>query len=160
KFRIQDDDEHSFFADVRRMMPGQVLTIDASGTTITLFTRLQEELREIAALHSRYYSPAVVDEYRERFHESVRLRLQSAVRFGTSLSSGLDSSAVAAVIARQLREQPQDGDFSAIGNRQNTFSAIFPNSTNDEERYVDALLEENRGQITAHKIQPDSQSFL
>lgn len=160
KFRIQDDDEQTFFAGVRRLMPGQVLTIDASGTTITPFTRLQEELREIAARPSRSYSPAVVDEYRERFHESVRLRLQSEVRVGTSLSGGLDSSAVAAVIARQLREQPQDGDFSAIGSRQNTFSAIFPNSTNDEERYVDALLEENRGQITAHKIQPDSQSFL
>ena len=160
KFRIQDDDEQTFFAGIRRLMPGQTLTIDAAGTTITPFTRLQEELREIAARPSRPYSQAVVDEYRERFHESVRLRLQSEVPVGTSLSGGLDSSAVAAVIARQLREQPHDEDFSAVGSRQNTFSAVFPNSTNDEERYVDALLEENRGQITPHKILPESETFL
>src|SRR5699024_4120005 len=115
-------------------------------TTITPFTRLQDELREIASRPARPYSQAVVDEYRERFHDSVRLRLQSEMPVGTSLSGGLDSSAVAAVIARQLREQPQDEDFSAVGSPQNTFSAIFPNSTNGEERYVDALLEENRGQ--------------
>ena len=73
---------------------------------------------------------------------------------GTSLSGGLDSSAVAAVIGRHLREQPQDENFSAVGTRQNTFSAVFPNSSNDEERYVDALLEDYQGQITSHKIHP------
>ena len=160
KFRVQDDDEQTFFEGIRRLMPGQTLVIDASGTRITPFTRLQEELRDIAARPSRPYSEAVTAEYRQRFHDTVRLRLQSEVPVGTSLSGGLDSSAVAAVIARQLREQPQDEDFSAVGTRQNTFSAVFPNSTNDEERYVDALLEENRGQITAHKILPDSEAFL
>src|SRR5699024_9595327 len=78
----------------------------------------------------------------------------SEVPVGTSLSGGLDSSAVAAVIARHLREQPEDERFSAVGSRQNTFSAVFPNSSNDEERYVDALLDDYQGQITAHKITP------
>uniref|UniRef100_UPI0030D7527B asparagine synthase-related protein n=1 Tax=Picosynechococcus sp. (strain ATCC 27264 / PCC 7002 / PR-6) TaxID=32049 RepID=UPI0030D7527B len=103
---------------------------------------------------------SVVDEYRERFQDSVRMRLQSEVPVGTSLSGGLDSSAVAAVIARQLREQPEDAGYEAVGSRQNTFSAVFPNSSNDEERYVDALLDENRGQITAHKIHPQPEAFL
>ncbi|HEX7350156.1 asparagine synthase (glutamine-hydrolyzing) [Brachybacterium sp.] len=160
KFRVQDDDSRTFFAGVHRLMSGEVLEIRADGTEISSFTRLKEELREIAARPSRPYDESVVDEYRERFQEAVRLRLQSEVPVGTSLSGGLDSSAVAAVIARHLREQPQDESFSAVGSRQNTFSAVFPRSSNDEERYVDALLEENRGQITAHKIMPQPEAFL
>src|SRR5690606_19355154 len=124
KFRVQDDDSQTFFEGVRRLMAGEVLEIRADGTEISSFTRLQEELREIAARPSRAYDESVVDEYRERFQESVRLRLQSEVPVGTSLSGGLDSSAVAAVIARQLREQPEDEGYSAVGTRQNTFSAV------------------------------------
>jgi asparagine synthase (glutamine-hydrolysing) len=160
KYRVQDDDEQTFFAGIRRLMPGQMITIDADGVRVSAFTRLQDELREIAAQPGRAYDESVVDEYRERFQESVRLRLQSEVPVGTSLSGGLDSSAVAAVIARQLREKPQDEDFSAVGTRQNTFSAVFPKSVNDEEKYVDELLGDYSGQITAHKIHPDSDSFL
>ncbi|MGO3503491.1 MAG: asparagine synthase (glutamine-hydrolyzing), partial [Brachybacterium tyrofermentans] len=160
KFRVQDDDSQTFFRGVRRLMAGEVLEIRADGTSVTAFTRLQEELREIAERPSRPYSQEVVDEYRERFQESVRLRLQSEVPVGTSLSGGLDSSAVAAVIARHLREQPQDENFSAVGSRQNTFSAVFPNSSNDEEAYVDKLLSDNAGQITAHKIHPQPDAFL
>ncbi|MGO2361009.1 MAG: asparagine synthase (glutamine-hydrolyzing) [Brachybacterium tyrofermentans] len=160
KFRVQDDDSQTFFRGVRRLMEGEVLEISADGTSVTSFTRLQEELREIAERPSRPYSQEVVDEYRERFQESVRLRLQSEVPVGTSLSGGLDSSAVAAVIARHLREQPQDENFSAVGSRQNTFSAVFPNSSNDEEAYVDKLLSDNAGQITAHKIHPQPDAFL
>ena len=160
KFRVQDDDSRTFFAGVNRLMSGEVLEIRADGTEVTPFTRLQDELREIAARPSRPYDESVVDEYRERFQESVRLRLQSEVPVGTSLSGGLDSSAVAAVIARHLREQPQDESFAAVGSRQNTFSAVFPNSSNDEEAYVDKLLSDNAGQITAHKIHPQPEAFL
>ena len=160
KFRVQDDDSRTFFAGVNRLMSGEVLEIRPDGTEVRSFTRLKEELREIAARPSRPYDQSVVDEYRERFQDSVRMRLQSEVPVGTSLSGGLDSSAVAAVIARQLREQPEDEGYEAVGSRQNTFSAVFPNSSNDEERYVDALLDENRGQITAHKIHPQPEAFL
>ncbi|WP_114855277.1 asparagine synthase (glutamine-hydrolyzing) [Brachybacterium sp. YJGR34] len=160
KFRVQDDDSRTFFRGVKRLMPGQVLQLSADGTEISSFTRLQEELREIAARPARPYSDEVVAEYRERFQEAVRLRLQSEVPVGTSLSGGLDSSAVAAVIARHLRDAPQDESYRAVGSRQNTFSAVFPNSSNDEERYVDALLEDNAGQITAHKITPQPDAFL
>lgn len=160
KFRIQDDDEQTFFAGIKRLMPGQVATVDASGLRVEPFTRLQEELREIAAQPGRPLSDEVIAEYRERFEHAVRLRLQSEVPVGTSLSGGLDSSAVAAVIARHLRENPSDESYAAVGSRQNTFSAVFPKSTNDEERYVDALLNDYQGQITAHKIHPSPDLFL
>ncbi len=80
RFRVQDDDEQTFFEGVRRLLPGQMLVIGPDGVEVSSFTRLQEELREIASRPGRQLTPpAVVDEYRERFQEAVRLRLQSEV---------------------------------------------------------------------------------
>ncbi|MDO5661221.1 MAG: asparagine synthase (glutamine-hydrolyzing) [Brachybacterium sp.] len=160
KHRIHDDGEQTFFRGIRRLLPGQMLQVDADGVRVETFTALQDELRALAAQPGRPYSEEVVSEYRERFEESVRLRLQSEVPVGTSLSGGLDSSAVAAVIARHLREQGEADGYEAVGSRQNTFSAVFPKSINDEEHYVDALLEKYEERITAHKIRPDAQLFL
>lgn len=160
RFRVQDDSEETFFAGIRRLLPGQMLIADADGVRVQSYTRLQQELRELAAQPPRPYTPEVVQEYRERLTEAVRMRLQAEVPVGTSLSGGLDSSAVAALIAQHLRDDPADTGYASVGTRQNTFSAVFPNSRNDEEAYVDALLETYEGQITAHKIHPSSESFL
>ena len=105
-----------------------------------MFTRLKEELLELASVQ-RPYDAAAAAEYKRRLVESVRLRLQSEVPVGTSLSGGLDSSAVA-VIINQLLNEGDALSLSAVGARQNTFSAIFPGSINDEERYVDDVLDD------------------
>ncbi|MGL5861291.1 MAG: asparagine synthase-related protein, partial [Phycicoccus sp.] len=90
--------------------------------------------------------------------ESIRLRLQSEVPVGTSLSGGLDSSAVAVVI-NQLLNQGDELSTRSVGTRQNTFSAVFPGSINDEERYVDDVLDSCRGHVEAHKIRPTADEF-
>ena len=159
RFRVQDDGTETFFAGINRLLGGQMMTVDASGVTISSYTDLQNELRALADGPQREYSPAVTAEYSKRLTDSVRARLQSEVPVGTSLSGGLDSSAVAAIIALALGEKA-DAAMAAVGPKQNTFSAVFPNSINDEERYVDAVLAKYEGRITAHKIKPDASQFL
>ena len=88
----------------------------------------------------------------------MRLRLQSEVPVGTSLSGGLDSSAVA-VIINQLLNEGDELSTRAVGTRQNTFSAVFPGSINDEERYVDDVLEICTGHVDSHKILPTADEF-
>ena len=102
------------------------MTIAADGSVERRpFTRLREELLELAR-EQRPYDEAVAREYRERLTEAVRLRLQSEVPVGTSLSGGLDSSAVAVIINRLLNEHDRTAE--SVGPQQNTFSAIFPDS--------------------------------
>ncbi|MFI5086061.1 MAG: asparagine synthase (glutamine-hydrolyzing) [Actinomycetales bacterium] len=158
QFRIHDEEAATFFEGIRKLMPGEKLVLDtATGNyTVSAFTRLKEELAELAGIETPY-SQAVIDEYRDRFTEAVRLRLQSEVPVGTALSGGLDSSAVVATINKLMQEKAAATD--SLGATQQTFSAIFPNSINDEEKYADAVLATCQGNVTSHKILPKAAEF-
>ncbi len=157
RFRAHEDGVETFFDGIERLAPGEMLTADATGIQRRMFTRLKEELLELAA-EQRPYDEAAAAEYKRRLVESVRLRLQSEVPVGTSLSGGLDSSAVA-VIINQLLNEGDELSTRAVGTRQNTFSAVFPGSINDEERYVDEVLQICGGHVEAHKITPTADEF-
>ena len=103
RFRAHEDGTETFFDGIERLAPGEMLTADGNGIQRRMFTRLKEELLELAH-EQRPYDDAAAAEYKRRLVESVRLRLQSEVPVGTSLSGGLDSSAVA-VIINQLLER-------------------------------------------------------
>ncbi|MBD2758341.1 asparagine synthase (glutamine-hydrolyzing) [Yimella sp. cx-573] len=156
RFRIHEDGRETFFEGIERLQPGEMLTIDASGTERKPYTQLQQELAELGK-QQRPYDEAAAAEYKARLIESIRLRLQSEVPVGTSLSGGLDSSAVAVIINQLLNEG--DATTSSVGARQNTFSAVFPGSMNDEEKYVDAVLDICKGQVESHKILPTADEF-
>jgi asparagine synthase (glutamine-hydrolysing) len=161
QFRIHDEEPDTFFEGITKLMPGEKLVVDlnpagAGGFTVSPYTRLKEELAELASIGTPY-SPEVVEEYRQRFTEGVRLRLQSEVPVGTALSGGLDSSAVVATINKLMQENAAATD--SLGATQQTFTAIFPNSINDEEKYADAVLATCKGNVTSHKILPKAAEF-
>lgn len=157
RFRAHEDGTQTFFDGIERLAPGEMLEADGAGIRRRMFTRLKEELLELAH-EQRPYDDAAAAEYKRRLVESVRLRLQSEVPVGTSLSGGLDSSAVA-VIINQLLNEGDELSTRAVGTRQNTFSAVFPGSINDEERYVDDVLDICTGHVDSHKILPTADEF-
>ncbi|OMH24382.1 asparagine synthase (glutamine-hydrolyzing) [Tersicoccus phoenicis] len=158
QFRIHDEESATFFAGIDKLLPGQKLVLDTTTGEheVSMFTRLEEELAELASVE-RPYDAGVVDEYRERFTEAVRLRLQSEVPVGTALSGGLDSSAVVVTINKLMRQKAAATD--SLGAKQQTFSAVFPNSINDEEKYADAVLASVQGNVDSHKILPKAHEF-
>lgn len=158
RFRIHDDERETFFNGIERLLPGEMITIRRDGVERGLFTNLQNELLDLAQ-QAKPYTSAEVDSYHEKLTEAIRLRLQSEVPVGTSLSGGLDSSAVVAIISKLLEEHTEDATVSSVGARQNTFSAVFPKSINDEERYVDDLIARHNDVIAAHKVLPTADTF-
>jgi asparagine synthase (glutamine-hydrolysing) len=156
RFRVHDNSRETFFSGVEKLLPGEMLVIDKSGYEIRAYTRFRDELRELAKIN-KPYTDAARDQYLNMLTDSIRMRLQSDVTIGTSLSGGLDSSTVAVLIARLMNQEASAT--TAVGPRQNVFSAIFPGSINDEERYVDAATASCGDSLTVHKILPNADEF-
>ena len=84
----------SMVAGVQKLMPGTTLTIDAHGAEERTFWKLRFQPD---------YGPSREDwmeQIRDLFTDSVRLRLRSDVPLGTLLSGGVDSTLIAATLSR------------------------------------------------------------
>ena len=157
RFRVHDDTERTFFAGVSRLMPGECAVITTDGRVHTAsYTRLFAELPQLAA-HPRPYDATARRQFRETLRAAIRDRLVSDVPVGSALSGGLDSSTVVATINELLAAR--DREAIAVGDRQQSFSAVFPGERNDEERYVDAVAQPCAN-LTVHKIRPSADQFL
>jgi asparagine synthase (glutamine-hydrolysing) len=80
-----------------------------------------------------------VERFAELFLDAVRLRLRSDVRVGTSLSGGLDSSAVVCAMHRLLRDGRFD-DPRVQRDSQSVFVASFPGTLQDETPYAEEVI--------------------
>jgi asparagine synthase (glutamine-hydrolysing) len=91
----------SIFKHIKKLEPAQILVCSRSGLNIRPYWHLEMD-GTIAPLSIE----AAMEELMELFDECVRLRLISDVPLGAFLSGGVDSSAVVASMARQLRHEP------------------------------------------------------
>ncbi|HVI69794.1 MAG TPA: asparagine synthase (glutamine-hydrolyzing) [Magnetospirillaceae bacterium] len=156
RFRIHDESPETFFSGIYKLMAGEYMILDASGMTIDRFTKLPEVLAE-KAKKPIAYTPEQTGAYKKAFTESVRVRLMSEVPVGTCLSGGLDSSAVTLTMNELFYKH--DSSAESIGTVQNTFSAVFPGSINDEEKYVDAVVDRCKGDVKVYKVYPTVEVF-
>lgn len=156
RFRIHDESKETFFAGIYKLMAGEYMVLDADGMKIDTFTSLPQVLAKKAKT-PKPYTPEETARYKKAFTEAVRIRLMSEVPVGTCLSGGLDSSAVTLTINDLFFRN--DDSAESVGKVQNTFSAVFPGSINDEEKYVDAVVERCKGDVKVHKVYPTSEQF-
>ncbi|MEM9920490.1 MAG: asparagine synthase (glutamine-hydrolyzing) [Bacteroidota bacterium] len=127
----------SLYKGVWQLMPGQWLCYDLEKGTFNCSNYLQ--LRTNQTLNIPSFEQAAKG-LEAALRQSVRLHLRSDVSIGTSLSGGLDSSAIMA-----LAQQEQDGTFSP-----EAFSYCPGIEGYDESTYIDLLIE--RYQLHSHKI--------
>ena len=93
--------ENGIFRGVKEMLPGTVLRFGRAGAKITTYWSLtaQEHTDDL---------DTTVATVRELLEESVRQQVVSDVPLGAFLSGGLDSSAIAALAAREMRRAGHD----------------------------------------------------
>lgn len=119
-----------------RVPPGHFLSIDASGTKG--LERWWDTSSHLPSVPSKYEQQ--VDGFRDLFLDAVRLRMRSDVAIGTSLSGGLDSSAVASAMAHVAKHSDGDMLERCASDWQRTFIATFPGHAVDERVYADMVV--------------------
>jgi asparagine synthase (glutamine-hydrolysing) len=88
----------TLFAGIRHVLPGTVLSVDASGARATRWWNLADQTPQPQPF------AAWQEELLALLDDAVRLRLRADVPFGAFLSGGVDSSTVVALMRRHVRE--------------------------------------------------------
>jgi asparagine synthase (glutamine-hydrolysing) len=134
---------------VMRMPPGHSITITPAGAP--KFHAWWDTMANLPAIPTRYEEQ--VEQFRALFLDAVRLRMRSDVAIGTSLSGGLDSSAVASTMAHVAASGAHDLDRCAV-DWQRTFIATFPGHAVDEREYADLVVHHTGARPTYWPFDP------
>jgi asparagine synthase (glutamine-hydrolysing) len=134
--------EETLFCGVRRLLPGHTLLWRDGELKIEKFWDVHFAPDEDEARRDVDY----VDEWRELFRESVRLRLMADVPLGMFLSGGIDSSAIAAMMSGMVSEPIK------------TFSVAFTEREANELEY--ARLVAQKFGTDHHEIVVSPQQFF
>ena len=134
----------TLFKGIHRLMPGHTLVYQDGTARVRQYWDVPtgRENAETARLSER----DAVRRFRELLEESVRIRLMADVPLGMFLSGGLDSSAIAAVMARMIDRPLQ------------TFSVAFKDRAFSELDYARQVSRAIRAD--AHEIVIDEQDFF
>jgi asparagine synthase (glutamine-hydrolysing) len=138
-----EDPTAAYVAGITQVPPGTTVRLTERGPGAPrpwfCLDRLLDEARS--------GTPASEDEVLAALDRSVELRLRSDVEVGTSLSGGVDSSAVVA----SLRAVDPDRPLHA-------FTASFPGRDIDE--WDRAALVAERFDVTIHRVEPTADGFV
>lgn len=130
--------ELAFYKNIYQLPPASYLTISyRDGVLSAPVTTRYWDLDTTGQFSGS--ADEAVEELRARLQASVRLRLRADVPVGSSLSGGVDSASVAALVRRE--QQDLQG-----------FSAIFPGFAKDEAALIDGL--SSRLGIASRQVAP------
>ncbi len=93
--------EHTFFAGIHQLQPGEWMRVTATGGRKKTFWRLQS-----LAQHNQKSIESTVSDFQQEFAEIVSSQLMSDVPVGVFLSGGIDSSTVAAFAKKSGQRLP------------------------------------------------------
>jgi asparagine synthase (glutamine-hydrolysing) len=141
--RYDESDETTLFKGINRLPGAHAMTVGGSGELTRSWCYWTPDF---SVSRERYRERDAVEQFRHLIERSVSMRLRSDVPVGTSLSGGLDSSTLVALVAKMK-------DARGIVT-QNTFSARFDGDPALSEGPFIDLVASATG-VNAHMTSPD-----
>jgi asparagine synthase (glutamine-hydrolysing) len=139
------DSSATFYKDIHQLSPSHYLLIETGAQNKISLSSYWDIDKET---HTTFSEDKAIEQFAELLRTSVARRLRSDVALGTSLSGGLDSSTIAALMQSQLT--------TTISN--SAFSAVFPGFDKDETKYIDLITSELS--IQRYTTTPTAQGFV
>lgn len=138
-----DSGEQTFYEGVKRLPQAHSLTLSADLLLRTQrYWDVDPRIRDEGKTDDWYAA-----QFRQHLTESIRIRLRADVPVGSSLSGGLDSTAVVSIINRLLPPE----------SLQKTFSARFDDPARDEGKWMGLVTRANR--VEPHDVWPTAEGF-
>jgi asparagine synthase (glutamine-hydrolysing) len=133
----------TFFEDIYSLPPAHYVQVDSTATSVKLnkYWDCDKETKTVISEQD------AVEKFTDLFAVSIKRRLRSDVALGTSLSGGLDSSSIVAMISKIQNT-----------NTLNTFSAVFPGFEKDESAYIQELT--RKFELTNYSVTPTEDELI
>lgn len=132
-----DFDEETMFQGVCQLQPGHYTIIDVSEIGFRNISAIQKKWYEIPNVEKCISEFEAVEQFKELFMDSVKLRSESDVPVGSCLSGGLDSSSVVCAVNELLRD-------SDSHHNQKTFSMLSDNPDLNEIKWIKCVTDKTR----------------
>ena len=141
--------EHSLIEGIKRFPAGSYAYIKSDDRSIKP-VKYWDTFDNLVQIPKKYDEQ--VEQFREIFKDACRIRMRSDVPIGTSLSGGLDSSSVVSMLSEIAKGDSSQNE-RISGNWQHAFVACFKDSSIDERKYAEQVV--NKVQIPAVYIEID-----
>ena len=139
--------QQTFFEDIVSLPPSHYLIYKIENNEPYLEIRSYWDIDKDTEI-TNCTNECIKEKFLDLFTTSIKRRLRSDVAIGSSISGGLDSSSIVAVI-RKLLNNP---------GSQKTFSAVFPGFEKDESKQIDELVKQL--ELYNYKVSPNAADFI
>lgn len=139
--------QQTFFENILALPPSHYLIYKIENNESYLEIRSYWDIDKETEL-TDFSEESLKEHFLDLFTTSVKRRLRSDVAIGSSISGGLDSSSIVAVINK----------LSHSFLRNVTFSAVFPGFEKDESTQIEEVVK--RFQLENFQVSPDAEDFI
>ncbi|MCB0402361.1 MAG: asparagine synthase (glutamine-hydrolyzing) [Flavobacteriales bacterium] len=131
-------DPESFFQGIHELPPAHCFTYQATNKQLTISKYFELSINTQWESNDAASAKTHESVVREKLNNAIELRLNADVKVGTCLSGGIDSSIIACSINEMLQKHP----IEQVGDKQQLFTAVYPDQSIDEERWAKAVADQ------------------
>lgn len=142
QYGLIDYNNETFFENIYTLEPGHYAIWNSTNKKLTIKQYYEHKNNKIEISETK-----ATNEIKEILEDSIKLRFRSDVEVGCCLSGGLDSSTIVGVSDKLFHN-----------SKLKTFSAVFPGSKINEEKYIDLVTKEKK--VKNFKTKPKNTDLL